>query len=413
MSSTSVVSSPKRDARSLHGWLLTSTCWLGSTGAVLIAPVLPFMQRDFSSVKYVELLTLVILVVPGLMIALFSPLVGTLVDRFGKKRFYLLAILLYAAFGILPFWLTNLYAILASRVVIGLAEAAIATIATALVANYFNGVERQKWLTMQQASASVVAVVMFSLGGVLGGLPAGWRTPFLVYGFAIVFLPLIAVFIWEPEGDDRALTARAPKLPFPWRLIGHICVTIIFASIMFFVVPVQISFLLAARGVSTPALIGAGSAIANAGIPIGGFLFHRFSKWSINRLLTLSFCLFTVGFCVIASLPEANAAVVGAFIAGVGGGMALPLLGTWLVARLPFEQSGRGTGGYVGAFFLGNFLSPFVVAAIGHVSGGLFSAIGWLAVLCGVATAVTLALTLSRRGPTESVRSVEVRAIGH
>jgi hypothetical protein len=47
------------------------------------------------------------------------------------------------------------------------------------------------------------------------------------------------------------------------------------------------------------------------------------------------------------------------------------------------------------------------------VSGGLFSAIGWLAALCGAATTATLALTLLRRGPVESVRSVEVRALGH
>ncbi|WP_158244510.1 MFS transporter [Paraburkholderia rhynchosiae] len=393
-----------------HGWLLMASCWLASTGAVLIAPVLPLMRHNFAGIPNADVLTLIVLVIPALMIALFSPLVGSLVDAFGRKRLYMTAVAIYAVAGVLPFWLTNLYAIVVSRAVIGLAEAAIVTVATALVANYFSGVQRQKWLTMQHASASVVAALMFSVGGGLGSLAAGWRTPFLVYGCAFLFLPFIAALIWEPE-EAHAEHVHAQKMPFPWRAIGHLCLLILFASVMFFVVPVQISFLLSARGVTAPAVLGFGGAIANAGIPVGSFIFHRLARWPINRLLVAAFGLLASGFFIIALSAGVNATIGGAFLAAAGGGMALPLLGTWALARVPFEQSGRATGGYMGAFFLGNFLSPLVVESIGRFSGGLIQTIGWMAVVCAGAAVAILVLTLAKLGPMESVHAAQANRV--
>lgn len=410
MDPTSLEAQPTRVATNAHGWLLMASCWLSSTGAVLIAPVLPLMQRHYASVPNAEVLTVIALVIPALMIALFSPLVGSLVDLFGRKRLYMVAVTVYAIAGVLPFWLTDLYAIIVSRAAIGLAEAAIATIATALVANYFSGVQRQKWLTMQHASASVVAAIMFVVGGGLGSLAAGWRTPFLVYGCAILFLPLIAIMIWEPE-ESAPRSAPAEKLPFPWREIGPLCALILFASVLFFIVPVQISFLLSARGVTEPAVLGIGGAIANAGIPVGSFLFHRFARVAINRLLVVAFGLFALGLFAIASLPDVNATIAGAFIAAAGGGIALPLLGTWTLSRVPFAQSGRATGGYMGAFFLGNFLSPLVVGAATKAAGGLVPAIGGIATVCAVVAIAALVLTLARRGPTESVHAVQASRV--
>jgi MFS family permease len=387
----------------LQGWLLVATCWLASAGAVLIAPVLPFMQQAFADQPHADVLTLIVLVIPGLMIALFGPLTGALVDVVGRKRLYLIAVAIYAFAGMLPFWLHSLYAILATRVVVGIAEAAITTISTALTADYFKGSAREKWLTIQLGSASIVAVVMFALGGILGGFATGWRTPFLVYGGALIFLPLIAVFLWEPGATNESHDEVAPALPFPWREIGHLCAMSLFAAVMYFVITIQISFLLTARGVTAPAVIGIGSAIANAGVPFGAFVFHRLSGWAINRLLSVSFAIVAAGFYIVSSVSDVNALIAGAFIACFGGGIVMPLMLNWTMARLPFAQRGRGAGGYMAAFFLGNFLSPLVVTALTAKTGSLFASIGLLSTICAGVAVISLILVLLRRGPTEAV----------
>lgn len=400
-------------ASSLQGWLLVSTCWLASAGAVLIAPVLPFMQHAFSSQPHADVLTLIVLVIPGLMIALFGPLMGALIDVVGRKRLYLVSVAIYAIAGTLPFFLHSLYAILATRVVVGIAEAAITTISTTLTADYFSGSDREKWLTVQLGSASIVAVVMFALGGVLGGFDTGWRTPFLVYGGALIFLPLIAVFVWEPAKPEAVLSNAATRLPFPWREIGHICVMALFTAVMYFVITIQISFLLTARGVTTPAVIGIGSAIANAGVPFGAFVFHRLSRWAINRLLVIAFAIIAAGFYVVSTVANVNVLIAGAFVACFGGGIVMPLMLNWIMVRLPFAQRGRGAGGYMAAFFLGNFLSPLVVAALAAKAGGLFASIGLLAAVCAAVSCVSLVLVFCKRGPTEAVGELAHLRVPH
>jgi MFS family permease len=404
----------QRIASRLQGWLLVSTCWLASAGAVLIAPVLPAMQEAFASQPHAELLTLIVLVIPGLMIALLGPLMGSVVDAIGRKRLYLISIAVYAIAGLLPFFLNDLYAILATRVVVGIAEAAITTISTALTADYFKGKEREKWLTIQLGSASIVAVVMFALGGVLGGLTAGWRTPFLVYGCAVLFLPVIAIYVWEPAEVATAPASTAKSnLPFPWREIGHICAMSLFTAVMYFVITIQISFLLTARGITTPAIIGIGSAIANAGVPFGAFVFHKLSHWAINRLLIISFAIIAAGFYMVSSVTDTNVLIAGAFVACLGGGIVMPLMLNWIMVRLPFPQRGRGAGGYMAAFFLGNFLSPLIVTALSSKAGGLFAAIGLLSTVCASVAAVFCLMALFRHGPTDAVGKLSTVSLPH
>jgi MFS family permease len=386
----------------LQGWLLVATCWLASAGAVLIAPVLPFMQRAFADQAHAEVLSLIVLVIPGLMIALFSPFMGALVDIVGRKRLYLIAIAIYTVAGVLPFWMHSLYAIIATRVVVGIAEAAITTISTALTADYFKGEAREKWLTTQLGSASIVAVVMFALGGILGGFSTGWRTPFLVYGAAVLFLPMIAVFLWEPAETARPRVEQV-RLPFPWRQTWHVCLMTLFTAVMYFVITIQISFLLTARGVTTPAVIGIGSAIANAGVPFGAYLFHRLSGWAINKLLVISFAIIAMGFYVVSSVADVNVLIAGSFIACFGGGIVMPLMLNWIMVRLPFAQRGRGAGAYMAAFFLGNFLSPLAVTALAAKTGSLFASVGLLAALCAAVAVIALVLVILKRGPAEAI----------
>ena len=91
--------------------------------------------------------------------------------------------------------------------------------------------------------------------------------------------------------------------------------------------------------------------------------------------------------------------------------MALPLLGTWTLARVPFEQSARATGGYMGAFFLGNFLSPLVIESVARFAGGLLQAVAWMAAVCAVTAAAILVLTLAKLGPRESVHAAQANRV--
>jgi MFS family permease len=333
-------------AGALQGWILTASCWLAVIGAILIAPVLPFMEKEFSHLPNANALVTLTLAIPALMIAIFSPLVGSLVDAIGRKRVLLISLSLYASAGTAPVWLSDIYAIIGTRVAVGITEAALTVVATALTADYFFGRSRERWLALQTGSAAVVAVVAFGLGGFLGGQALGWRTPFLVYGGVIILLPLMLAFIWEPERKLTAIpSAVAARKPFPWRRIGHITAITVFAACGFYVVPVQLSFLLNDRGLTTPEAIGAASAIANIGVPVGAVIFNFLSRLPVMRLLTASLALFAAGFAILAGFPDPQITTACALLSCLGGGIAPPLLITWTLSRVDPEQRGRGAGG--------------------------------------------------------------------
>src|SRR3712207_404678 len=101
--------------------LLVSSC-LSVLGAVLLAPVLPRIQDAFAGTPGVEALTPVVLTAPALVIGLTAMVAGRIVDKVGRKRLLVGALVVYAFVGTAPLWLPSLQLIVASRVLLGLTE---------------------------------------------------------------------------------------------------------------------------------------------------------------------------------------------------------------------------------------------------------------------------------------------------
>jgi len=56
--------------------------------------------------------------------------------------------------------------------------------------------------------------------------------------------------------------------------------------------------------------------------------------------------------------------VIAVTINGVGVGLMMPTLLTWIMSQVDFSQRGYAAGGFTAAFFAGEFASPLVVLAI-------------------------------------------------
>ena len=95
---------------------------LGSTMSVMagasIAPALPEMTDYFSEVENAEILVKIMLTIPSLFIALFSPVAGIILDKYGRRLPLLLSTILYGIAGTSGFYLDNLYLILLGRAIL-------------------------------------------------------------------------------------------------------------------------------------------------------------------------------------------------------------------------------------------------------------------------------------------------------
>ncbi|TGN64744.1 MFS transporter [Nocardioides eburneiflavus] len=377
---------PRRAGRPQGVLLMFMSC-LPVLGAVLLAPVLPSMQGHFGDTAQARALVPLSLTVPALMIALLAPFAGSVVDRFGRKRLLVVALVVYAAFGTAPLWLDGLPAIVLSRVGLGVAEAAIMTCCTTLVADYFSGPERDRWLGLQTVFASLSATLFFALGGGLGA--HSWRTPFWLYASSLVFAVLAAALLWQPRssGEDAGGTTRTALPPVPVRALLAPCLVSLFGGVVFFAPIVELPFVLDQVGIEAVPVIGAVTAVASAATAAGAFTFGRVSRKGTATLLPVAFALAGVGLVVVGLGDTVPVIVVGAVIASAGTGLLLPTLLVWALAGLSFEQRGRGTGLWTAALFLGEFVCPLLVLGLSAALGGL----GVALVLLGTSALVTAA----------------------
>lgn len=387
---------PQRAATALQGWVLVSCGWLAVMASAMLSPVLPRMTVHFQQQPQVDVLISLVASLPALFVALLAWPFGILGDRVGHKRVLFWATVVYGVFGTAPVWLNTLPQIVLSRGFVGVAEAAIMTCSTTLVGDYFTAERRGRYLALQTGTAPLMAMTVIALGGALGD--SNWRNPFLAYGFAFALVPLTGLLLWEPR---RAGAARAPAgapsaEAYRWVKLLLICGVTLFAMTAFLITVIQTGFLLTERGLSAPAKIGLWQGIASLANPLGALTFGLVRSRPLPKV-ALSFLLLSAGFFVIALLPSWQSAVAGAIIANYGAGMILPTLVTWAITTLPAAQRGTGTGLWMAASFLGQFLSPLAVLGLRHLTGSLSSAILVYAVACALSALIAGAGLLAAR----------------
>jgi MFS family permease len=392
-----VVPAPTANVR--VGLLLCAMSALPIAGVLLIAPNLRQLQAAFASTPRVEFLAPIALTAPSLLIALTASFAGLLADHFGRKRLLLIGLLCYAATGMAPLVLESLSEIIVSRALMGICEALIITVSTALIGDYFTGHTREKYLSLQVACATLGAVIFGGLGGFVGG--AGWRAPFWLYSISLVALVPAALMLREPRGDaegSRSTASTPIANKFPWGRLAGIGALTFVSAIGFYVAVVQNSFLLHRLGYNKPQTAGLVSVLMNAAVGCGTFAFARFAGQGSFRLLGVSFTLMAAGLLITGAAHSIAVLCLGTSLITFAAGIFLPTLLNWSMRGLSFAQRGRGTGIWQATFWFGQFLSPLIVVALSKSLGDLSSAVLALGALFAVIAAVWWIATRGQRG---------------
>lgn len=367
--------------------LLKATLLLISSLTVMagatVAPALPMMNDFFQDYPNAELLTRLVITMPALFIALFAPVAGWLLDNYPKKKLLLLTITLYALAGASGLILTNLYHILISRAVLGIAVSIVMTGATALVGDYMEGQERVEFLGLQGAFMAFGGTIFVSIAGFLAGW--SWRYPFGVYLAAFLILALAAKVLYEPQkhSHEMAATNDAAANDQDIRPLQYLIYTTIFLGmVLFYIIPVQSPFLLEQLGAPRGIMTSLGLIIGTFFAAVASFFYNRIKRWlHFQHIYAILFSMFGLGFLLI-SFSHAVAPVV-AFtaFACAGIGLLMPNTSLYLLSLSGPHNRGRIMGGMTGAVFLGQFCSPIVLQPIvqrtglleAHLYAGIFS----------------------------------------
>ena len=129
---------------------------LGIMSGITIVSSLPLISHTFSNIPHIEFLSKLMLTVPSIVIAIFSPFAGHIVDRWGRLKPLYTGILLFVIGGSSGFYLHDFYIILAGRAILGLGVSLIMTSSTALIGDYFTEELRHKFMAKQGMTVAPV-----------------------------------------------------------------------------------------------------------------------------------------------------------------------------------------------------------------------------------------------------------------
>ncbi len=346
------------------------TLVIDAMGIGIIMPVMPDLIRDVtgSDLAHAAMWGGVLATSFAVMQFLFSPVVGNLSDRFGRRPVLLISMFTMALDYLVMALAGTVWLLLAGRIFGGISSATQST-ATAFIADVSKPGEKAKNFGLVSAAFGVG----FVLGPVLGGLLAafGPRAPF-VGAAALALANFFFGVLVLPESLRKDL-----QRPFEWRRanplgalrqIGRLSglrtllVVVFLNQIAFFVYPAVWAYFTREKFDWSPAMVGYSLALFGVSVALvqGGLIRAILPRLGEERTVRLGFTLSIIAFFLIALIP--NGWIILAFTPFAAlGGIATPALQGIMSRRVADNQQGELQGLLSSVSSVGMILSPLLM----------------------------------------------------
>ena len=355
-------------------------------GGAAVAPALPLIEQVFPGQ---DTLVSMIITIPSLAVALVGFAMGALADRLGKVKVLATSLVVFTAAGAVGFLMeggsdTQLYILLVFRFVVGIGIAGISSAVTALIAEYYTGMDRIRALSYQSAAMGVGVLILEYTGGLLAEF--SWREPFLVYLIGVPILLMVLLTMKEPRRDEQGPADRVvPERKANKRLLTICYVTIFVAMTMAFLLPTKMPTYLQTELAVSTSVTGLFLGVHGVTNACFSLMYRRFvQRFAPFTIIAIGFLLLAVALLTLEVSESIASSVVMMIVAGAGLGMVCPAVSNTLAGETTASTSGKIMGGYSTCLNLGQF-------SISLISVPLFAAVGSsYPVMFGVMAAVAI-----------------------
>ena len=330
---------------------------LGIMSGITIVSSLPLISHTFSNIPNIEFLSKLMLTIPSIIIALFSPIAGHIIDKWGRLKPLYIGIFLFIVGGSSGFYLHDFYVILVGRAVLGLGVALIMTSSTALIGDYFDEETRHKFMSKQGMTIALGGIVFITSGGLLAQIH--WSYPFAIYLIPILFVPFLLKYLYEPKKHKHAedLEVEVKLLP--------VYLTAFFVMVLFYMLPTQFPYLIVNTLGGQPQMVGFVIATAMTFNALTAMQYAKIkAKLSYLQIYSATFALFATGLFIISQATS----IAGLFFAtapiGMGFGLLFVNTNSWFLSLVPAHKRGKASGVLTSSLFLGQFASPIIFEPI-------------------------------------------------
>lgn len=334
----------------------------GVAGSIMADLIVAFPEYSMTTV-------MLIATMPGLLQIFPSLFYGKLANKFSKRGLLITGLILFLIGGIMPFFLSNLFAIIVFRGILGLGVGITLPLSIDIITGFFDGRERDFLIGFGTSTVACIGAIFFQ---VVGGMLAdayGWNYGFLVYLFPIWILAITFLFLPEPERQNvpnaslKDVLLKAPKTVYGFTL-GQI----VFSAFVFGYVT-NISIIIQTEGLGNATEAGMAISLFTTGTLVTGLFFGRLRSMWPNLIVPVGVLLTALGILWCSTVGSLTMI----FVASVLGGMGLGIVIPGILARVS-ELSNLAKGiSFVGIAAagqgLGGIVSPYMFATVLGVFG--------------------------------------------
>lgn len=352
-------------------------------GVSAITPVFPAVVEALGISPEAVGLLVTVYALPGIV---FTPVMGILADRIGRKQVLVPALLLFALAGSACALARDFQLLLILRFLQGLGGASLGSLTATLIGDLYHDERRTTAMGYKASVLSLGSALYPSLGGALAIL--GWYVPFAlpILGLAVAGAVLFLLKIPPPRERvefsrylDEALGRMRNR-----KILGLYLATLLSFAVLYGAYMTFIPLFLAERFGSSAPVIGPVMTMGSLATALTASRLGALSR-SVGKetLLRWAFALFALSFLMVLRVPGHWWMILAVGVFGVAQGFNYPVVLSLLAGIAPGEQRAifMSVNGMV--IRMGQAVGPLLMAALyamWGMDGVFFAAAG----ICGV-----------------------------
>lgn len=321
-------------------YIILTVTLLSVIGVTSIIPVFPEMSEalDVSLSKIGLFIT--VFTLPG---ALLSPFIGVIIDRIGRKRILITALILFGTTGTLCFFFRDFEAILLLRFFQGIGGACLGIINITLIGDIFAGDQKAKAMGYNSGAILVGSALFPAIGGVLALID--WYVPFLLPALALIVAIWVFFALHTPEPKEKVKlhqyiqkTMRSifKRESITLYLLSFAIFLLLFGTIMTYM-PVLLK---EQYGLSSSQIGFMLFFLALVTAIVASQLNYFYNRFTMKTLIFIGFGTFLFGFVLIPFVDNIVLILILMMIIGAGQGINIPAIFHVLTSIAPLNQRG-------------------------------------------------------------------------
>jgi MFS family permease len=336
---------------------------------MVIIPVVGNLFQDFAGTNIAVLNY--ILSGPRVIGALSSLLCAKLIYVISKRNLMIIGFIVFAVSSILGDVVHNPYFMVIMRSFTGAGMGITGVAGLAIISEVFTDEKkRSSMLGIYTASISIVGAIIGWVSGLVGMVE--WRMVYRIYLTAIPVLAMIFIFI--PK--DRVSIAEGPtkmdnsgEEKMPWKRVLLMEAAFIIYTTLYFIVFLQISMIVAAKGLGGASLSGILSSLGTVGMMVFsasfGLYYNRLRRFTI----CIGFALMALGYWMLWSATSVPVALIANTLIGATYGLGASYYLMYCTVIVPPAQISLSVSITATALSLGGFLSTYFATLLQTIMG--------------------------------------------